>query len=107
MIGERLAALLEQKKMRAGTLATRTGIPKATIYSIIRRNTKNVDYSVLTRIAQELSVPVSYFFENDFSAERIIPISDAQQEEFLNLYKKLTNEQKQFILDAMRGLLHQ
>lgn len=107
MVGERLASLLEQKKMRAGTLATRTGIPKATIYSILRRNTKNVDYDVLTKIAQELSVPVSYFLEGDASSERLRPTLDPQEEEFLTLFRLLTAEQQRFILDAMKGLLHQ
>lgn len=63
MIGEKLSALLESKKIKAGTLASQIGIPKSTIYSIIKRNNKSVDFSVMERIADALDVPVEYFYD--------------------------------------------
>lgn len=67
MIGEKLAYLLESKKIKAGTLASITGIPKSTIYSIIKRDNKNVDFSVMEKISDALGVPVEYFYDKDDS----------------------------------------
>lgn len=63
MIGEKLQALLEVRKIKPGTLATMTGISKSTIYSIIKRNNKNVDFSVMEKISDALGVPVEYFYD--------------------------------------------
>ena len=65
MIGEKLSALLDAKKMKPGTLATRTGIAKSTIYSIIKRNNKSLDFSVMERICDELDVPIEYFYDKE------------------------------------------
>ncbi len=63
MIGTKLEALLKAKEIRPGTLATMTGINKSTIYSIIKRNNKNVDYSTMEKIADALNVPVEFFHD--------------------------------------------
>lgn len=68
MIGEKLSELLEAKKIKPGTLASMTGIPKSTIYSIIKRNNKNVDFSVMEKISDALSVPVEYFYDREQSS---------------------------------------
>lgn len=65
MVGDKLAALLEERKIKAGTLAARTGIPKSTIYSILRRNNKNVGFSIMEKIAEYFCVPVEYFYDSD------------------------------------------
>lgn len=62
-IGEKLAKLLEDKKKKPGTLARETGISKNTIYSILRRNNTKVNYSYVEKIAENLGVPVEYFFD--------------------------------------------
>lgn len=61
-VGERLAELLKVKNKKPGTLAGETGIKKNTIYSILKRDNKSVDFSALEKIASALDVPVSYFF---------------------------------------------
>lgn len=63
MIGEKLDAILKSKNIKPGTLARTTGIPKSTIYSILKRNNKNIDLSVMERIADALEVPVEYFHD--------------------------------------------
>lgn len=68
MIGDKLSELLKVKKIKPGTLATLTGIPKSTIYSIIKRNNKNVDFSVMEKISDVLGVPVEYFYERPQSS---------------------------------------
>lgn len=63
MIGEKLAELLEVRNIKPGTLATITGVSKSTIYSIIKRNNKNVDFSAMEKISDALGVPVEYFYD--------------------------------------------
>ena len=63
MIGEKLDKMLTAKGIKAGTLARETWIPKSTIYSIIKRNNKNVNYSVMEKIASYFGVPVEYFYD--------------------------------------------
>lgn len=109
MIGEKLQALLEAKQMKPGTLATRTGIPKSTIYGIIKRNNKKVELSTMEKIADELDVPMEYFFcreANETEEQKIQPDPEADElEEFVQLFERLTSEQKSFILSSMRGIL--
>lgn len=64
MIGDKLLALLESKKIKPGTLARLIGVPKSTIYSIIKRNNKNVDFSVIEKISETLDVPIEYFYDS-------------------------------------------
>ena len=63
MLGDKLTDLLEIKKMKPGTLARLTGVSKSTIYGIIRRNNKSVDFSIMEKIADALGVPIEYFFD--------------------------------------------
>lgn len=68
MIGKKLESLLEQKDMKPGTLARLADVPKSTIYSIINRNNKSVDFSVMERICDVLEVPVEYFHDKPVSS---------------------------------------
>ena len=108
MIGEKLQSLLDAKHMKAGTLATRTGISKSTIYGILKRNNKKAELSTLEKIAEELDVPVEFFFgKEEFEAEQkdqLDPEED-ELEEFVQLFEKFSPDQKSFILSSMRGIL--
>lgn len=108
MIGDKLQELLEAKQMKPGTLATRTGIPKSTIYGILKRNNKKAEFSVLEKISEELNVPVEYFLKQDENTNeqknQLDPEAD-ELEEFVLLFDKLTQEQKNFILSSMKGIL--
>ena len=108
MIGEKLQALLDAKHMRAGTLAARTGISKSTIYGILKRNNKKAELSTLERIAEELDVPVEYFFgrEEPETEQKNQPEPEEDElEEFVQLFEMLSTEQKSFILSSMKGIL--
>lgn len=63
-IGSKLQALLDAKDMKPGTLATKTGISRNTIYSIIQRDNANINLSMLQDIANALDVSIDYFFES-------------------------------------------
>lgn len=62
-IGKKLEALLKEKKKRPGTLAGEIGIPKGTIYAIIKRDSQQVSFAVLQKIASALDVPTDYFLD--------------------------------------------
>ena len=108
MIGEKLDALLKAKGIKPGTLASETGISKNTIYGIIKRNNKKVDVRIMEKIAAALDVPMDYFFgggsDEGEKKDQLEPEVD-ELDEFMELFEKLTPEQKAFILSAMRGIL--
>jgi len=97
MIGEKLSALLDSRNIKAGTLASRTGIPKSTIYSIIKRNNKNVDYSVIEQIAAAMDVDVEYFYEAKTETPRVT----ARERDFLDAYNSLDR----YGQDAVRAVM--
>lgn len=61
MIGSTLKELLAEKRMAAGELARRVGVPAQTLYSLIRRDNMKVDFEVLLRICEVLEVPLAAF----------------------------------------------
>ena len=63
--GKKLEAALKMKNIRPGTLATRTGINKNTIYSMIQRDTAKVDLEVIQTIAEALDVELDFFLKPD------------------------------------------
>lgn len=111
MIGEKLSALLDSKKIKAGTLAGMTGIPKSTIYSIIKRNNKNVDFSVMEKIADVLDVPVEYFYDRNENNNEKKPNSEsgagqisALDIEIVNLILSLSSENREKAVSYLRFL---
>lgn len=110
-IGDKLDALLKIKNKKPGTLATETGIPKSTIYSIIKRNNGKVSYSVIESIADNLNVPVEYFFDSSTT----IPSETQTQSSFaaelsqdenklLSAYRSLNDSGKAAALSMVEGL---
>lgn len=60
--GKKLEAALQMKNMKPGTLATKTGISKNTIYSIIQRDSTKVDLSVIRVILMYWTLISAIFF---------------------------------------------
>ena len=107
MVGDKLQKLLDAKKVKAGTLATMTGISKSTIYSIIKRNNKNVDFSTMEKIADALDVPVEYFYDRDFSENKEKPVpkeEDEQVSEIIALISGLSDQKKAEAIRYLRYL---
>ena len=108
MVGKKLKELLDAKKIKPGTLASMTGIPKETIYSIIRRNNKSMNLSTMEKIADALNVPIEYFHDRepkeDMKKDQPEP-NEVELAEYIQLFKQMDDEQKQFILSAMKGIL--
>ncbi len=109
MIGEKLQALLEVRKIKPGTLATMTGISKSTIYSIIKRNNKNVDFSVMEKISDALGVPVEYFYDraekSPENAKKPASEEDGLDEELLRNLMSLTPDEIAKVAAFVQGLL--
>lgn len=108
MIGTKLETLLKAKGIKPGTLATMTGINKSTIYSIIKRNNKNVDYSTMEKIADALDVPVEFFHDRNEDIE-IKKDQDSSEEvladEFVKLFSQLNDDKKQAVLAVIKAFL--
>ena len=106
MVGNRLEELLNAKKIKPGTLATMTGISKSTIYSIIKRNNKNVAYSTMEKIADALGVPVEYFYDREPAAEgqKEKPIPEAEDEQVIEIIALISGLSDHKKAEAIRYL---
>lgn len=67
-IGSRLNDLIRLRGRNVNELAQQVGLSPSTIYSIIRRDNHKADPDTLRRLAEALDAPVTYFYEEDFSA---------------------------------------
>lgn len=109
MIGEKLQELLELRNIKPGTLASKTGIPKSTIYSIIKRNNKNVNFSVIEKIADVLDVPVEFFYDHheNLPESEKKPASEEYglDDELLRNLMSLTPEEVAKVAAFVQGLL--
>ena len=63
--GKKLEAALQMKNMKPGTLATKTGVSKNTIYSIIQRDSTKVDLGTIRAISEVLGLDIDYFLSPD------------------------------------------
>ena len=64
MIGKKLQALLDEKRMNVNELARTTGVSNQTLYSIIKRNNMKIDFEVLLKICSALDVSVECFYSD-------------------------------------------
>lgn len=60
-IGKKLQTLIEQNNTNVNELAKKVGVAPTTIYSMINRDSKKADISVLLKIADVLGVNAEYF----------------------------------------------
>lgn len=86
MIGDKLNELLALRNMSQSELARRCNVSKTTINSIIKRNNKAIDFSLMESIADILEVPIEYF--GDSYAEKKEPIVNDELREKENRFSK-------------------
>ena len=98
--GKKLEAALKMKNMKPGTLATKTGISKNTIYSIIQRDSTKVDLSVIRVISDVLDIDIGYFLSPDEEEQK-----ELQKNELIEV-DELTEEDRRFIA-AFTALSHE
>lgn len=110
MIGDKLSELLELRNMKAGTLARLAGVPKSTIYGIIKRNNKNVDFSIMEKICDILEVPIDYFYDRSYpSASKNTPVSEEDDErmaKLIELFDLLNEEGQDKLIDYADDLVY-
>lgn len=110
-IGKKLEALLQAKGVKPGTLATKTGIPKNTIYAIIKRDNEMVNMGTLDKIASALGVSIDYFFDKDMDeildAEEPTIIDELTEKErrFIEVFTALTPQNRHTFLVIAEALL--
>ena len=102
-IGARLDKLMKERGTNANELAQKVGVSPQTIYSMVKRDSRNADIEVLIRISKELGVEAEYFCENDNLQERGPTYEDMQQLIARN-GKKLTTEEKMELIKLLSEL---
>ena len=108
MIGDKLRELLELRNMKQAELARRIGVSATTINSIIKRNSKSMDFSVMEKIADVLEVPIEYFRESNVTKkEELAPetITAPEREEIAMIFASLSDENQKRLLDFAQVLL--
>lgn len=64
-IGERIEAIAKEKNINLHKLASLSCIPYNTLYSIVRRKSNRVDYSILENISDSLQISVTDLLSED------------------------------------------
>ena len=109
MIGEKINELLQLRGMRQSELARLTGVSRTTINSIIMRNNKNVDFSLMERIADALDVPIEYFFDrkDDGIKEELTATDELTEKEqrFVAAFMSLSPRNRHTLLVIAEALL--
>ena len=68
MIGTTLQKLLNEKGTNVNELSRKTGVSAQTLYSIIKRDNMKIDFEVLLKLCDALSVPVETFYSGSAKA---------------------------------------
>ena len=108
MIGDKLKELLELRNMKQAELARRIGVSATTINSVIKRNSKSMDFSVMEKIADVLGVPIEYFRESNVTVkEELAPetIAEPEREDIAAIFTYLSDENQKRLLDFAQVLL--
>lgn len=72
-IGKKLEYLLEENEMHVSELSRKLGVTSSSIYSMITRDSKKADITLLLKISDIFGVDVSYFGD-DYTHDDIITI---------------------------------
>lgn len=67
-IGNKLTQIMKEQNTNANELATKSGVPAQTIYSLIRRDATKVDIDSLIKIARALGVSAEYFCSDELQS---------------------------------------
>lgn len=107
--GKKLKDLISEKNINVSELAQMTGINRNTLYSYIRRGTQKIDPVILQKLATALNVDVYYFLgtnePNKSMRKEPAAHDEPQRDEFIQLFSRLSSEQRQIVLGVMRGFL--
>lgn len=68
-LGKRLEQVISSRNLKIMQVASMSGVPASTLYSIIERDNKKIDIDILIRICKSLDIPVEYLVGDDSNNE--------------------------------------
>ena len=89
MIGTTLKRLLQERNMNVNELSRRTGISAQTLYSIIKRDNMKIDFEVLLKLCDALSVPVEAFYNAEGKRPASTRLPDTEEWDLVRQYRQL------------------
>lgn len=89
MIGTTLKRLLQERNMNVNELSRRTGISAQTLYSIIKRDNMKIDFEVLLKLCDALSVPVEAFYDGQGKRPASTRLPDTEEWDLIRSYRRL------------------
>ena len=89
MIGTTLKRLLQERNMNVNELSRRTGISAQTLYSIIKRDNMKIDFEVLLKLCDALSVPVEAFYTAEGKRPASTRLPDTEEWDLVRQYRQL------------------
>jgi transcriptional regulator with XRE-family HTH domain len=102
---ERFQMLLNERGTKIADLSKATGIPKTTLYGIIRKKAKNISLVYASKIADYFNVSVEYLATGK---EMPKPLQLTEDETgLINLWRRLPHCEQQRIIGRIELLLEQ
>lgn len=90
--GKRLEKILKEHNSNPNDIADRIGVPAATIYSIIRRDSSNVSVDLLLKISNELDIdPYDFADTQDFKSHKKTPYPEIRRKKINPFLDELTD----------------
>lgn len=108
-IGITLNELIKRKNTNVNELATKTGVSAQTIYGIIKRDNKKVDFDVLVKISKILGVNVEYFYNAEYSEGNMFCIEESNLStgdyDLIQKYNQLSLSERKMIDNIIDAIL--
>ena len=103
MIRTTLKRILQERNMNVNELSRRTGISAQTLYSIIKRDNMKIDFDVLLKLCDALSVPVEAFYDGEGKRPASTRLPDTEEWDLVCCYRRLDEHGKRLtrmVMDA-------
>lgn len=97
MIGAALKLLLNERGISVSEFARRSGIGVQTLYSMIKRDSANVDLGILIKICMALNMPFESFFRACYPHYELPLFPQEAASEILNGYLRLDEHGREII----------
>ena len=112
-IGARLKQIIDSNGIKVANLAELSGVPAPTIYSLLSRDSNKVSIDHLIKICRSLDVSVEELYYYDVEDKRAsntapnngIILTDENEKDIIQLYRKLDKINKAKIKERMETLL--
>lgn len=101
-VAEALKSLMDKREMSVPDLSIRTGIPKSTLYSMLKKQTNQVNLECLKKLADEFGEDISIFCGIE-EYQPPIKLSD-EERILLTIFRKLNSSGKERFSQYARDL---